>query len=74
MERFIKCECCNKEIKIDCTMKEYPYKLDKKIYCYKCYSKEFDKKYQASSIGCYSRLGYAKGRTVDKGYERHGSR
>lgn len=72
---IIKCSCCKKDKKLPCSYKEWRWKLDKEVYCsYACYSKEFDKKYQASSISVKSKLNYLRGKVVDKGYERHGSR
>ena len=71
---YLKCDCCEKEFNVE-NKKTYKWQLDNEFFCsYKCYSKVFDSKYQASSISGSSRLGYARGRTIDRGYERHGSR
>ena len=73
--KIIECACCKQKKKLECSAKEWRWKLDGEYFCsFKCYSKVFDKKYKASSINVSSRLNYIKGRMVDKGYERHGSR
>lgn len=69
------CDCCKQKFELPCSIKEYPLKIKDKFYCgWSCYSKTFDSQFKASSIGLSSRLSYIKGRMVDKGYERHGSR
>lgn len=75
MAKVIECACCKKIKPLECAVKDYKWKLDGEFYCsYSCYSKVFDSKYQASSIAGNSRLSYSRGRMVDRGYERHGSR
>ena len=72
--QVLKCSCCENEFKIE-NKTTYKWKLGKEYYCsYKCYSKVFDSKYQASSITTNYRLSYSRGKVVDRGYERHGSR
>ena len=61
----MKCACCDEEFKLPCTMKEYPYKINGKFYCcHKCYSKVFDSKYKASSVGSKVRIGYKTDKTL----------
>ena len=75
MKTIKECDCCKQEFPLPCSMKEYKLKISGKFYCcWKCYSKTFDSQFKqaTSSISC--KLGYARGRMVDKGYERHGSR
>lgn len=73
--KIVECACCKKKGKLPCSVKEWKWQLDGEIYCsYACYSKVFDSKYQASSITSNSRLSYSRGKVVDRGYERHGSR
>ena len=75
LQRTFKCSCCDKVFPLPCSTKEYKWKLDNEFYCsYSCYSKEFDKKYQASTITANNKVSYSRGKVVDKGYERHGSR
>lgn len=73
--KTIICAGCKKEKELLGSAKEYKWQLDKEFYCsYSCYSKAFDSKYQASKITATTRLSYSRGRMVDRGYERHGSR
>lgn len=75
MKTIKECDCCKQKFELPCSMKEYPQKIKDKFYCgWKCYSKTFDEQFKASSISISSKLGYSRGRVVDKGYERHGSR
>lgn len=75
-ENIKTCSCCEKKFNLVGSVNEYSWKLDGDIFCsYSCYSKVFDSKYQASSISANLNVsGYTRGRIVDKGYERHGSR
>ena len=77
MKKEYKCSCCGEKIKFDGSMKEYAYKVDDDYQCgFNCYSKEFDKKYKANKTNIYGAcsLGGTKGKVIDRGYERHGSR
>jgi hypothetical protein len=76
MKKEYYCSCCGEKIKFTGRVKEHAYKVDETYQCsYKCYSIEFDKKYKESKTNIYSGcLGYTRGRSVDRGYERHGSR
>ena len=75
MKAIKQCDCCKQDFELPCSIKEYRFKIKGKFYCgWKCYSKTFDSQFKASSINVSSRLSYLKGRMVDKGYERHGSR
>lgn len=70
------CSCCGKEFKMTTKKKYYKWQLDNEMFCsYTCYSKVFDSKYKASKTVIASKsYGSTKGRVVDGGYERHGSR
>ena len=76
MKKEYKCSCCGEKIKFSGNLKEYAYQVDGEFQCgWNCYSTEFDKKYKASRNNIYGGcLGNKKGRVVDGGYERHGSR
>lgn len=73
-ERY--CSCCGNKIKFDGNWKEYAYKVDELYQCgWSCFSKEFDKRYNASKTNIYGGcIGNTKGKVIDRGYERHGSR
>lgn len=69
-----KCSCCGKEFNMR-NKKEYKWQLDNEVFCgYTCYSKVFDSKYKAAKTSATSILGNTRGRVIDGGYERHGSR
>lgn len=71
------CSCCKEEIKFSGKWEEYAYKVDEDYQCgWQCYSTEFDKKYKESKTNIYGAVtvGNTKGKFVDRGYERHGSR
>ena len=70
------CSCCGKEIKFSGKWEEYAWKVGSKYQCSAtCFSKEFDKKYKASKVNIYGGgVGNTRGKVIDKGYERHGSR
>ena len=70
------CSCCGDKIKHSGNMKEYAWQVDGLFQCSaSCFSKEFDKRYKASKTNVYGGcLRNTRGRVIDKGYERHGSR
>lgn len=68
------CKCCNKEFKVPCPVNDFKWKIKGAYFCsYSCYSKTFDKLYKAFNNSKVS-VGNTRGRVVDKGYERFGSR
>ena len=69
------CACCGKKFKMTGKKKEYKWQLDNELFCsYTCYSKVFDSKYKAAKVANNIMLGNSRGRFVDRGYERHGSK
>ena len=78
MKKEYKCSCCKKKIdseKYD--MKNYAWQVDGLYQCSAtCFNKEYDKKYVGSKTNIYGAcsVGNTRGKFVDRGYERHGSR
>ena len=77
MKKEYYCSCCGEKIKFSGNWKEYAYQVDGEFQCgWNCYSQEFDKRHKASKVNIYGACsnGNARGKVIDKGYERHGSR
>lgn len=77
MKKEYKCSCCGEKIKEGYDMKKYAWKVDGLYQCSAtCFNIEFDKRYKASKTNIYGAcgVGNTRGKVIDKGYERHGSR
>lgn len=60
----VKCACCGETFKAE-NKKTWKWQLDHEFFCsYKCYSKVFDSKYKASSVGSRIRIGYKTDKTT----------
>lgn len=71
------CSCCGEKIPFNGNWKEYAWQVDGKFQCKgTCFFKEYDKKYVGSKTNIYGAcsVGSTRGKVIDKGYERHGSR
>ena len=78
MKKEYKCSCCGEKIdseKYD--MKNYGWQVDGLYQCSgTCFNIEFRKRYKESKTNIYGACsnGNTRGKVIDRGYERHGSR
>ena len=78
MKKEYYCSCCGEKIDSEkYNMKEYGWQVDGLYQCSgTCFNIEFRKRYKESKTNIYGACssGNTRGRVIDKGYERHGSR
>lgn len=76
MRKEYYCSYCGEKVRFTGKTKDHAWKVGSKYQCSAtCFSKEFDKKYKASKVNIYGGgVGNTKGKVIDRGYERHGSR
>ena len=78
MKKEYYCSCCGAKIddrKYD--MKNYGWQVDGEYQCSAtCFNIEFRKRYKESKTNIYGgcTVGNTRGKFIDKGYERHGSK